>query len=118
MLCSSAAPVFAANENTAADADDIVVLYTNDIHCTNDEGMAYAAIAGYKAQMEDAIGADNVTLVDNGDAIQGAPAQAPRLAIRRLTTGLSTDSRAPGAGGAPRRSAARRAPGLGSGSAA
>lgn len=72
MLCSSAAPVFAANENTAADADDIVVLYTNDIHCTNDEGMAYAAIAGYKAQMEDAIGADNVTLVDNGDAIQGA----------------------------------------------
>lgn len=52
--------------------DDIVVLYTNDIHCTNDEGMAYAAIAGYKAQMEDAIGADNVTLVDNGDAIQGA----------------------------------------------
>lgn len=72
MLCSSAAPVFAANENIAADADDIVVLYTNDIHCTNDEGMAYAAIAGYKAQMEDAIGADNVTLVDNGDAIQGA----------------------------------------------
>ena len=72
MLCSSAAPVFAANENTAADADDIVVLYTNDIHCTNDEGMAYAAIAGYKSEMEAAYGVDNVTLVDNGDAIQGA----------------------------------------------
>lgn len=72
MLCSSAAPVFAANENTAADADDIVVLYTNDIHCTSDDGMSYAAIAGYKSEMEATYGADNVTLVDNGDAIQGA----------------------------------------------
>lgn len=72
MMWSSALPVFAANENTAPDADDIVVLYTNDIHCTSDDGMSYAAIAGYKSEMEAAYGADNVTLVDNGDAIQGA----------------------------------------------
>lgn len=72
MMWSSALPVFAANENTAPDADDIVVLYTNDIHCTSDDGMSYAAIAGYKSEMEASYGADNVTLVDNGDAIQGA----------------------------------------------
>lgn len=70
MLLSTAVPVFAA-ENTTADTGDIVVLFTNDIHCTSDDGMAYAAIAGYKAQMEGAYGAGNVTLVDNGDAIQG-----------------------------------------------
>lgn len=70
MLWGSAMPAFAA-ENTAADADDIVVLFTNDVHCTADDGMTYAAVAGYKAQMEEAVGADNVTLVDNGDAIQG-----------------------------------------------
>ena len=33
--------------------------------------MSYAAIAGYGAEMEEQYGADNVTLVDNGDAIQG-----------------------------------------------
>ncbi len=70
MLWGSAMPAFAA-ENTAADADDIVVLFTNDVHCTADDGMTYAAVAGYKAQMEETVGADNVTLVDNGDAIQG-----------------------------------------------
>lgn len=52
--------------------EDIVVLYTNDVHCTSDEGMAYAAISGYKAEMEEKYGSDYVTLVDNGDAIQGA----------------------------------------------
>ena len=56
---------------SAADGQDIVVLYTNDVHCTNDDGMAYAAIAGYKAQMQQQYGDEYVTLVDNGDAIQG-----------------------------------------------
>ncbi|MGO5113633.1 5'-nucleotidase C-terminal domain-containing protein [Candidatus Avoscillospira sp. LCP25S3_F1] len=56
---------------SAADGQDIVVLYTNDVHCTNDDGMAYAAIAGYKAQMQQQYGDGYVTLVDNGDAIQG-----------------------------------------------
>lgn len=67
MLCALALPAAAAEET----ADGIVVLYTNDIHCTSDDGMTYAAIAGYKAQMEQTYGADSVTLVDNGDAIQG-----------------------------------------------
>ena len=36
---------------SAADGQDIVELYTNDVHCTSDDGRAYAAIAGYKAQV-------------------------------------------------------------------
>lgn len=70
MLWSLSVPAF-ASENTEAE-NDIVVLYTNDIHCTADDGMSYAAIAGYKGEMEAVYGADRVTLVDNGDAIQGA----------------------------------------------
>ena len=64
-------PAMAAEEETTAAKDGIVVLYTNDVHCTSDDGMSYAAIAAYKAEMETEYGTDNVTLVDNGDAIQG-----------------------------------------------
>ena len=72
MAGSLCVPAMAADEPSAeAKEEGIVVLYTNDVHCTDDNGMAYAAIAGYKAQMEADYGADNVTLVDNGDAIQG-----------------------------------------------
>ena len=67
MACGLAAPAAAAETGE----DGIVVLYTNDVHCTSDNGMTYAAIASYKAEMEAAYGAGNVTLVDNGDAIQG-----------------------------------------------
>ena len=72
MASSFCIPAMAAEGDTTAAADDgIVVLYTNDVHCTSDDGMSYAAIAAYKAEMEADYGADNVTLVDNGDAIQG-----------------------------------------------
>lgn len=72
MAGSLCVPAMAADETSAESKEEgIVVLYTNDVHCTSDDGMAYAAIAGYKAQMEATYGADNVTLVDNGDAIQG-----------------------------------------------
>ena len=47
---------------------DIVVLYTNDVHCAIDSNIGYAGLAKYKAEMEK----DNfVVLVDAGDAIQG-----------------------------------------------
>lgn len=56
----------------AADpSDEIVVLYTNDVHCGVDDGIGYAGLAAYKAEMEAAYGADDVTLVDAGDAVQG-----------------------------------------------
>ena len=53
---------------------DIVVLYTNDIHCGIEEkdSMGITGVAAYKADMKKAYGDDQVTLVDCGDAIQGS----------------------------------------------
>ena len=56
--------VFAADEK----ADNIVVLYTNDVHCGVD---GYAKLAAYKAEMEAAN--KYVALVDCGDAVSGKP---------------------------------------------
>ncbi len=62
--------VFAAGEKS----EDIVILYTNDVHCGVDAGvpegtMGYANLVAYKKAMEEQY--ENVVLVDNGDAIQG-----------------------------------------------
>ena len=57
--------VFAAN----AKSDDIVVLYTNDVHCGIDDSIGYAGFAAYKADKLKET--KNVVLVDAGDAIQG-----------------------------------------------
>lgn len=72
------AQVWKLSEKTLVPADepesrerDIVVLYTNDVHCGVDDHLGYAALAGYKAQLEEQYGADYVTLVDIGDSIQG-----------------------------------------------
>jgi 2',3'-cyclic-nucleotide 2'-phosphodiesterase (5'-nucleotidase family) len=54
----------------AADKD-IVVLYTNDVHCGIDENIGYAGLALYKKEMQ--AQTPYVTLIDGGDAIQGAP---------------------------------------------
>ncbi|WP_313155753.1 bifunctional UDP-sugar hydrolase/5'-nucleotidase [Lacrimispora sp.] len=54
----------------AADRD-IVVLYTNDVHCGVDENIGYAGLALYKKEMQ--AQTPYVTLIDAGDAIQGAP---------------------------------------------
>ena len=54
----------------AAD-QDIVVLYTNDVHCGVDGNIGYAGLALYKKEMQ--AQTPYVTLVDHGDAIQGAP---------------------------------------------
>lgn len=48
---------------------DIVVLYTNDVHCAVDENIGYAGLAAYEKQMEEET--PYVTLVDCGDALQG-----------------------------------------------
>lgn len=50
---------------------DIVVLYTNDVHCGVDENIGYAGLVLYKKQME--AKTPHVALVDAGDAVQGAP---------------------------------------------
>lgn len=54
----------------AADRD-IVVLYTNDVHCGIDDNIGYAGLSLYKKEMQ--AQTPYVTLVDAGDAIQGAP---------------------------------------------
>ncbi len=54
----------------AAD-NDIVVLYTNDVHCGVDDNIGYAGLALYKKEMQAMT--PYVVLVDAGDAVQGAP---------------------------------------------
>lgn len=70
MLVLSVTMVFAEGAREAIDAQkDIVVLYTNDVHCGIDENIGYAGLAAYKAMMEKE--GNNVVLIDAGDAIQG-----------------------------------------------
>ena len=52
-----------------ANADDIVVYYTNDVHTYIDGGLSYDNIADLKT--ETAKQAAGVLLVDAGDAVQG-----------------------------------------------
>ena len=80
MVMGLAAPALAAEES---ENGKIVILHTNDVHCgidpvTDEEtgavtNVGYAGVAAYKAEMEEQYGAENVTLVDAGDAIQGGP---------------------------------------------
>ena len=72
LIFSMSLPVSAApTEPQTSNNNDIVILHTNDVHCAIDDGIGYAGVAAYKAEMEAAYGEDNVTLVDAGDAIQG-----------------------------------------------
>ena len=57
------------NENNMAKADDIIVLYTNDVHCSIDDDIGYAGLAAYKQRCEE--NTPYVTLVDCGDALHG-----------------------------------------------
>lgn len=67
------------SESTAADAHideptpkldhDLVVLYTNDVHCAVEEGVGYAGLSAFKNGIEQE--GDYVALVDAGDAVQG-----------------------------------------------
>ncbi|MBR3643294.1 MAG: metallophosphoesterase, partial [Parasporobacterium sp.] len=57
---------------------DVVVLFTSDVHCGVDQGFGYA---GLQAIKDNTVRAGNhVLLVDNGDSIQGEP-------LGTLTTG-------------------------------
>lgn len=64
MLTGMSMTVLAADQ-------EIVVLYTNDVHCGVDEKIGYAGLSLFKKQMQ--AQTPYVTLVDAGDAIQGAP---------------------------------------------
>ena len=64
----------AATETTttveaAALTEDVVILYTNDVHTYIDKELSYDVIAGVKAELEKTYG--TVILADAGDHIQG-----------------------------------------------
>ena len=71
-LCGGA---LATEETTG---NDIVVLYTNDVHCGVEDNIGYAGLVAYEKEMLETT--PYVTLVDIGDAIQGGP-------LGTLTTG-------------------------------
>ena len=50
-------------------ADDIVILYTNDVHCGYKDNLGYSTVAALKDFYKTVT--PNVLLVDSGDAIQG-----------------------------------------------
>lgn len=58
-----------ADVGSAAKPEDIVILYTNDVHCGIEDNIGYAGLAAYKKAMEEAY--PYVCLVDCGDAVQG-----------------------------------------------
>ena len=49
--------------------EDIVILYTNDIHCGIEDGFGFAGLAALKKDVQKVT--PYVALVDNGDAVQG-----------------------------------------------
>ena len=70
VLVFSVTAVFAEGAAEALGAQkDVVVLYTNDVHCGIDENVGYAGLATYRKAMEDE--GNTVVLIDAGDAVQG-----------------------------------------------
>lgn len=70
VMAMSLTTVGLATDTTTVEKGDVVVLYTNDVHCGVDDNIGYAGLAAYKAEMLKAT--DYVTLADAGDAVQGA----------------------------------------------
>ncbi len=81
ILSASMLPALAQTANGEEPVPgDIVILYTNDVHCavdakTDKDGKltntGYAGVAAYRDEMASLVGLENVTLLDAGDALQG-----------------------------------------------
>ena len=69
MTALLAAAFFTISAFAANPDKDIVILYTNDVHCGIDDDIGYAGLSLYKQEMQETT--PYVTLVDAGDAIQG-----------------------------------------------
>ena len=73
--CGSAAPAETPAPTPAEETaylgldNDIVILYTNDVHCGVDDNLGYTGLAAVKNALE--AQGKHVVLVDNGDAVQG-----------------------------------------------
>ena len=59
----------AATNLTTKVQEDIVILFTNDVHCGIEKNIGYAGLVEYKELMGEKT--PYITLVDCGDAIQG-----------------------------------------------
>ena len=59
----------AAAKAEGEEAKDIVILFTNDVHCGVTDGIGYVGVARVRAALEAA--GKEVILVDNGDSVQG-----------------------------------------------
>lgn len=70
MLLTGFAAVMMCQTAFALD-HDVVILHTNDVHCAIEGKIGYSGLVSYKEQMKEET--PYVTLVDAGDAIQGAP---------------------------------------------
>ncbi len=73
LLFSFSFTALASPSTTTDTSNEIIILHTNDTHCAIEDGLGFAGVAAYKADMEDIYGEDFVTLVDAGDAVQGGP---------------------------------------------
>jgi len=81
----------------AIEAKNIVILYTNDVHCGVDNNLGYSSLAAYKKEME-ADPANVVLLADAGDTYQGASLGAITKgeAILNIINELDYDVATPG----------------------
>ena len=69
----------AGAEGTAGLEQDVLVLFTSDVHCGVNQNFTYAGLKAVKDAAGEA--GNHVLLVDNGDSVQGEP-------IGILTTGM------------------------------
>lgn len=74
--CASGAPAETAvpsqsvpQVETETTGEDVVILYTNDVHTYIDKPLSYDVLAALKSELQETYG--NVLLVDAGDHIQG-----------------------------------------------
>jgi len=67
ILCVSL--IGCSHTSSSSAKEDLVILYTNDIHSYIDKPLSYDVIAALKTELEAEYG--NVLLVDAGDAVQG-----------------------------------------------
>ena len=61
----------APEESGTGLSQDLVILYTSDVHCGIDQHFGYAGLKAVKDTLENA--GNHVLLVDDGDSIQGEP---------------------------------------------
>ena len=73
---------FGLSLNAFAADRDIVLLYTNDVHCGIDKNVGYAKLVGYRSKLRDRT--PYVLTVDAGDSVQGGPFREALLWIYSL----------------------------------